>query len=289
MSTIAGTPPFDDDDAIGFESGLSSHRFESSTSFEAESAAADSTGDSPLIFGNQSYNQGDDVPPTPPTNFSAGGGLSSLSPEQNSEGFDGGFGESDRPILSSPTVMEPEEGFPLREWRRLNAIRLEEKEKMEKELLQDIIDEADEYKIDFYRRQKIALDNRKASNRDKEKQYVANRDRFHAEAEKNYWKAIAELIPNEVAAIEQRGKKDKEKKPPGIVVIQGPKPGKPTDLSRMRQIHLKLKHNTPVHMKPKADPERDSSAAGATSTAKSVSAASTKTAAVATSEGTTAA
>ena len=120
-------------------------------------------------------------------------------------------------------------------------------------------------------------------------QYVANRDRFHAEAEKNYWKAIAELIPNEVAAIEQRGKKDKEKKPPGIVVIQGPKPGKPTDLSRMRQIHLKLKHNTPVHMKPKADPERDSSAAGATSTANSVPAASTKTAAVATSEGTTAA
>ena len=52
---------------------------------------------------------------------------------------------------------------------RLNAIRLEEKEKMEKELLQNIIDEADEYKIDFYRRQKIALDNRKASNRDKEK------------------------------------------------------------------------------------------------------------------------
>lgn len=52
---------------------------------------------------------------------------------------------------------------------RLNAIRLEEKEKREKELLQEIIDEADQYKIDFYRRRKVAVDNNKASNRDKEK------------------------------------------------------------------------------------------------------------------------
>ena len=56
-----------------------------------------------------------------------------------------------------------------------------------------------------------------------------------------------------MAAIEKRGKKDKEKKP-SIVVIEGPKPGKPTDLSRMRQILLKLKHNTPLHMKPKSAP-----------------------------------
>lgn len=186
--------------------------------------------------------------------------------------------------------MEPEEGFPLREWRRLNAIRLEEKEKREKELLEEIIDEANQYKVEFYRRRKLALDNIKASNRDKEKQYLANQEKFHAEADKNYWKAIAELIPNEVPTIEQRGKKDKEKKP-AIVVIQGPKPGKPTDLSRMRQIHLKLKHNTPLHMKPKPPPpgpkeskseqKKDSSAVGATSVA-------ARTAAVANSEGTTA-
>ena len=123
-------------------------------------------------------------------------------------------------------------------------------------------------------------------------QYLANQEKFHAEADKNYWKAIAELIPNEVPTIEQRGKKDKEKKP-AIVVIQGPKPGKPTDLSRMRQIHLKLKHNTPLHMKPKPPPaepkaesKKDSSAAGATLAAGSGSAAS-RTAAVATSEGRT--
>lgn len=52
---------------------------------------------------------------------------------------------------------------------RLNAIRLEEKEKMEKELLEEIIDDADQYKIEFYRRRKLALDNNKALNRDKEK------------------------------------------------------------------------------------------------------------------------
>lgn len=52
---------------------------------------------------------------------------------------------------------------------RLNAIRLEEKEKREKELLEEIIDEANQYKVEFYRRRKLALDNIKASNRDKEK------------------------------------------------------------------------------------------------------------------------
>lgn len=80
--------------------------------------------------------------------------------------------------------------------------------------------------------------------------FLASHQKFEAEAEKNYWKAISELIPKEVPALEKRGKKDKDKNP-SIVVIQGPKPGKPTDLSRMRHILLKLKHNPPSHMKPK--------------------------------------
>ncbi|KAL6131587.1 hypothetical protein ACLB2K_069961 [Fragaria x ananassa] len=79
--------------------------------------------------------------------------------------------------------------------------------------------------------------------------FVASQEKFHAEVDKNYWKAVADLIPNEVPAIEKRGKKDQEKKP-SVVVVQGPKPGKPTELSRMRQILLKLKHNTPPHVKP---------------------------------------
>lgn len=60
--------------------------------------------------------------------------------------------------------------------------------------------------------------------------------------------------------IEKRGKKEKEKKP-SIVVVQGPKPGKPTDCSRMRQILVKLKHNTPSHLKHSPPPPPAAAAA----------------------------
>lgn len=79
---------------------------------------------------------------------------------------------------------------------------------------------------------------------------MANQEKFHKEVDKHYWKAIAELIPREIANIEKkRGRKDPDKKP-SIVVVQGPKPGKPTDLSRMRQMYMKLKNNPPSHMMP---------------------------------------
>ncbi|KAK6227823.1 Clathrin light chain - like 1 [Theobroma cacao] len=209
--------PHQEHDGSGYEGYGPSQQFDS---FAAESdPAKDSTED---VFESQPYTNGG--------------------------GFGQHFSGSDGPILPPPSEMEHEEGFALREWRRENAIRLEEKEKREKELLSQIIEEAEQYKVEFYRKREATCESNKANNREREKIFVENQEKFHTEADKHYWKAIAELIPNEVPAIEKRGKKDKEKKP-SIVVVQGPKPGKPADLSRMRQILLKLKHNTPPHLK----------------------------------------
>ncbi|XP_011016323.1 PREDICTED: clathrin light chain 2-like isoform X2 [Populus euphratica] len=161
----------------------------------------------------------------------------------------GEFGGSEGQISLSPSETEAEQGPALIEWRRQNAILLEDKERREKEVLSQIIKEAEDYKVEFYKKRQFTCESNKTTNREKEKLFLANQEKFHAEADKNYWKSIAELIPNEVPAIERRkGKKDQDKKP-AIVVIQGPKPGKPTELSRMRQILLKLKHDTPPHLK----------------------------------------
>ncbi|GMP72494.1 hypothetical protein CsSME_00030513 [Camellia sinensis var. sinensis] len=169
------------------------------------------------------------------------------------EDADGIF-SSDGPVLPPSTEMQPDEGSALREWRRQNAIRLEEREKMEKELRNQIIEEAEEYKRAFYEKRKLNIETSKIDNREKEKLYLANQDKFHKNADKQYWKAIAELIPHEVPNIQKRGKKEQQEKKPGITIIQGPKPGKPTDLSRMRHILVKLKHTPPPHMVPPPPP-----------------------------------
>ncbi|EYU41878.1 hypothetical protein ABFS82_10G017800 [Erythranthe guttata] len=171
------------------------------------------------------------------------GGLEEDSPSSGSGGA----------VLPPPTDRdfsgnEPPpaaEGFALREWRRKNALRLEEKERREKEMVKDIIEEADTYKTEYSDKWKIRCDNNRAINREKEKLFLEGREKFHGEADTSYWKAIGELIPKEIPTIEKKGKKASKA---SIVVVQGPKPGKPTDLSRMRQILVKLKHQPPSRM-----------------------------------------
>ncbi|KAF7142878.1 hypothetical protein RHSIM_Rhsim05G0211600 [Rhododendron simsii] len=96
----------------------------------------------------------------------------------------------------------------------MNAIQLEEKKKWEKELLREI-------QTEFYRRRKLACENNKVANREKEKLFLEKQETIHGEAKKSHWKAIAELIPNEVPTIEKRGKKEKAKQP-SIAVMQAP-------------------------------------------------------------------
>ncbi|KAK2634915.1 hypothetical protein Ddye_029707 [Dipteronia dyeriana] len=99
---------------------------------------------------------------------------------------------------------------PITEWTRDNAIRLEEKEKKERAMLSQIIEQAHEYKDEFYRKRVVTCHNNKLTNRERELLFVANQNKFYDEADKNYWMAIAELLPNEVPTIEIRKvKKDK--------------------------------------------------------------------------------
>lgn len=58
-------------------------------------------------------------------------------------------------------------------WCSQNAIRLEEKEKNEKEMRMQIIEEAEEYKRAFFEKRKLNTETNKNNNRDKEKVFFS--------------------------------------------------------------------------------------------------------------------
>lgn len=131
--SMSSTRPFDDDGYLGYDPRLASQRFDSFSSFAENESVKEAAEDSP-IFNSSSYvGAGDDVftsqavpeTPSPTSIYGSGGGfasdqpdLSSFSPEANGKPYDP-FAAPDEPILPPPADMEPEEGFALREWRRL--------------------------------------------------------------------------------------------------------------------------------------------------------------------------
>ncbi|TMX02239.1 hypothetical protein EJD97_022245 [Solanum chilense] len=250
----AASTPFDDGDYDGSYTAFSNADtppFHGSGGFGGDYDEVTVEHVSHTVDSPDPYGYGSDSFPNQTGSFEA-----SAAPISNGNGKPYDLGEdtegifsSDGPVLPPPNEMR-EEGFALREWRRQNAIRLEEKEKTEKEIRSQIIEEGEEYKKAFYEKRNLSIETNKTTNREKEKLYLTSQEKFHKEADKQYWKAIAELIPKEVPSIEKKGRKKDQDKKPSITVVQGPKPGKPTDLSRMRHILLKLKHTPPPHMIP---------------------------------------
>jgi hypothetical protein len=206
--------------------------------------------ESPSEFPQRDYS----APEYNPPDYTSSPVGESYNKELDEDLFGGANGGG--PMLPPPEEMQ-EEGHLLRQWKRENMQRLQEKERIEKEKLQQIIDDADDYKEKHRIKRETNRENQMKANRDKELAYHADQEHFHKTAGKQYWKAVTELVPKELpASLEPKGRqmKEKKEKKSTFVALPGPKPGKPTDMGRFRQVLLKLKHNPPAHMIPPPPP-----------------------------------
>ncbi|CAM8897836.1 unnamed protein product [Rhodiola kirilowii] len=148
---------FDEDGYVGHDSRFASQRFDSFINFGDATSVADDG-----VFVNESM-------------------MDSPLPVYGS----GGEFEFNPVDLVPELKGEYEKSSALGEWRRLTAIRLAEKDKLEKEMRAEILVEADEYKTDFYERRQVTVEKKKVSNREKQKTFLENQEKFHKEADTN--------------------------------------------------------------------------------------------------------
>eukprot|EP00897_Mesotaenium_endlicherianum_P010243 jgi/Mesen1/9247/ME000006S09245 len=163
-------------------------------------------------------------------------------------------------VLPPPEQMESEESNLLREWRKKKAAELEEKARTSREKHDQIIEAAKAELESFYDRRKKQVEQGKINNREKEKAFVTNLESLNAKKGGNHWEAVVAHV-NFDAPTGKKDSKAKSKEGPvrTSTLLADAKPGKQTDLARMRQILLKLKHsppskNAPSTEAPKAPP-----------------------------------
>eukprot|EP00245_Coleochaete_scutata_P015059 TRINITY_DN6574_c0_g1_i1.p1 TRINITY_DN6574_c0_g1~~TRINITY_DN6574_c0_g1_i1.p1 ORF type:complete len:203 (+),score=61.36 TRINITY_DN6574_c0_g1_i1:204-812(+) len=185
----------------------------------------------------------DQAPPTFDDDFrgSQGGG-----------GFPDDFGQEEEAgvKLPPPSAMPTEESILLREWRRKRGLELEEKARISREQHQKILEQAEYEKEIFYNQRQKQVAGAKTNNREKEKVFMAHLEALNAKSGGNYWESVVAFVNFDVVP----DRKDK-KSGKGANISPRPstadvKPGKQTDMSRMRQVLLKLKHNPPIREAP---------------------------------------
>eukprot|EP00270_Netrium_digitus_P014581 TRINITY_DN497_c0_g1_i1.p1 TRINITY_DN497_c0_g1~~TRINITY_DN497_c0_g1_i1.p1 ORF type:complete len:229 (-),score=39.14 TRINITY_DN497_c0_g1_i1:331-975(-) len=175
------------------------------------------------------------------------GQAGAYNPAQEQPVANGNFDAYDGATLPPPSSMGPEESIVLREWRRKRAIELEEKARVSREKHALILESSKGELDSFYAKRQHQVAQGKVNNREKEKIYLENLESLNAKAGGNYWEAVTAFV-NFETQVKKEKVKAKGEPVRTSTLLNDAKPGKHTDLTRMRQVLLKLKHNPPAHL-----------------------------------------